>query len=590
MNTLSKLKTYMTGRKALLPLSLGLSALSALIAMIPYILVWFIIREFIVAGKITSSTMVQIYAWWAAVLAIGSILIYFAALTFSHLAAFRTETNMRRYAMKKIVRMPLGFFDNNTSGRIRKIIDDNASITHSFLAHQLPDSAATIVMPITAAVLIFVFDWRLGLACILPIVLSMGLMSFMMGARGRMFMRNYMDSLEEMNTEAVEYVRGVPVVKVFQQTVFSFKNFYNSIVKYKEMVMNYTNLWQFPMSLYTVLINGFAYFIVPTAILLIGSASNPALVILNMFLYILIAPIFSQSVMRSMYMNQAFGQAKEAIERLDNLLSTEPLPVSSNPLPMKHFDIKFNKVSFSYPCANKKAVDNISFTIPRGKTVALVGASGGGKTTIARLVPRFWDANEGEVLIGGINVKEIEHKELMENISFVFQNTKLFKTTLLENIKYGNHDASLDEVNRVVDMAQCREIIDRLPDGLHTKIGTEGTYLSGGEQQRIVLARAILKNAPIVVLDEATAFTDPENEHLIQKAFGVLAQGKTVLMIAHRLTSVQNADTILVINEGQIVEQGNHNELLIKQGVYTKMWNEYQQSVQWTIGMEVCNA
>ncbi len=590
MNTLSKLKTYMTGRKALLPLSLGLSALSALIAMIPYILVWFIIREFIVAGKITSSTMVRTYAWWAAGLAIGSILIYFAALTFSHLAAFRTETNMRRYAMKKIVRMPLGFFDNNTSGRIRKIIDDNTSITHSFLAHQLPDFAATIVMPITAAVLVFVFDWRLGLACILPIVLSMGLMSFMMGARGRTFMRKYMDSLEEMNTEAVEYVRGVPVVKVFQQTVFSFKNFYNSIVKYKEMVMNYTNLWQFPMSLYTVLINGFAYFIVPVAILLIGTTSNPSLVILNMFLYILIAPIFSQSVMRSMYMNQAFGQAKEAIDRFDNLLSTEPLPVASNPLPIKHFDIKFNKVSFTYPDANKKAVDNISFTIPRGKTVALVGASGGGKTTIARLVPRFWDVEEGEVLIGGINVKEIDHKQLMENISFVFQNTKLFKTTLLENIKYGNHNASLDEVNRVVDMAQCREIIDRLPDGLNTKIGTEGTYLSGGEQQRIVLARAILKDAPIVVLDEATAFTDPENEHLIQKAFGVLAQGKTVLMIAHRLTSVQNADTILVINEGQIVEQGNHNELLIKQGIYTKMWNEYQQSVQWTIGMEVCNA
>ncbi len=590
MSTLSKLKTYMTGRKALLPLSLGLSALSALIAMIPYILVWFIIREFIVAGKITSSTMVQTYAWWAAVLAIGSILIYFVALTFSHLAAFRTETNMRRYAMKKIVRMPLGFFDNNTSGRIRKIIDDNTSITHGFLAHQLPDFAATIVMPITAAVLIFVFDWRLGLACILPIVLSMTLMSFMMGARGQTFMRKYMDSLEEMNTEAVEYVRGVPVVKVFQQTVFSFKNFYNSIVKYKEMVMNYTNLWQFPMSLYTVLINGFAYFIVPVAIILIGTTSSPELVILNMFLYILIAPIFSQSVMRSMYMNQAFGQAKEAIDRLDNLLSTEPLAVSSNPLPIKHFDIKFNKVSFSYPNANKKAVDNISFSIPRGKTVALVGASGGGKTTIARLVPRFWDVDEGEVLIGGINVKEIDHKELMENISFVFQNTKLFKTTLLENIEYGNNNASLHEVNRAVDMAQCREIIDRMPYGLHTKIGTEGTYLSGGEQQRIVLARAILKNAPIVVLDEATAFTDPENEHLIQKALGVLAQGKTVLMIAHRLTSVQNADTILVINEGQIVEQGNHKELLMRQGIYTKMWNEYQKSVQWTIGKEVCNA
>ncbi len=573
----------MTGRKALLPLSLVLSGFSALMAMAPYILVWFIIREFLIVGEISSSTMVQTYAWWAAGLAIGSILIYFIALSCSHFAAFRTETNIRRQAMKKVVDMPLGFFDNNTSGRIRKIIDDNAGITHGFLAHQLPDFAATIVMPITAAVLIFVFDWRLGLACLLPIILAMSLMSFMMGSKGQKFMRMYMDSLEEMNTEAVEYVRGVPVVKVFQQTVFSFKNFYNSIIRYKEMVMNYTKLWQYPMSLYTVLINSFSFFIVPTAILLIGNSDNMALIILNMFLYVLIAPIFSQSIMRSMYMNQALGQAKEAIDRLDDLLSVEPLPVAENPLPMKRFDVEFNKVSFSYPGANKKAVNNVSFTIPKGKTVALIGASGGGKTTIARLVPRFWDAQEGEVRIGGINVKDIDHKELMENISFVFQNTKLFKTSLLENIKYGNHNATIDEVNKAVDMAQCREIIDRLPDGLNTKIGTEGTYLSGGEQQRIVLARAILKNAPIVVLDEATAFTDPENEHLIQKALGVLAEGKTVLMIAHRLTSVQDANDILVINDGQIAEQGNHSELLNKKGIYTKMWNEYQQSVKWTI-------
>jgi len=576
----------MTGRKALLPLSLVLSALSALAGMAPYILIWFIIREFITVGS-SSQTLISTYAWWAAGLAVGGILIYFVALSVSHLAAFRVECNMRRYAMKKVVNMPLGFFDNNTSGRIRKIIDDNAGITHSFLAHQMPDLASSIVMPLTAAVLIFVFDWRLGLACLIPLAISMLLMGYMMGMSKRGFMRAYMDSLEEMNTEAVEYVRGIPVVKVFQQTVFSFKNFYNSIIKYKEMVIKYTKLWKVPMSIYVAVINGFTFFLVPAAILLIGNSGNYAMVILNMFLYVLITPIFSQSIMRSMYISQAMGQAKEAIDRLDSLTSVAPLAQPADPKTINAHDIRFEHVSFSYPGANKKAVNNVSFDIQPGKTVALVGASGGGKTTIARLVPRFWDADKGEVRIGGISVKDIAHNDLMDHISFVFQNTRLFKTSLLENIKYGNHNATLEEVNRAVDMAQCREIIDRLPEGLNTKIGTEGTYLSGGEQQRIALARAFLKNAPIVVLDEATAFTDPENEHLIQNALGILTQGKTVLMIAHRLTSVMNADNILVINGGKIAEQGSHRELLSKQGIYSKMWNEYQQSVQWTIGKKV---
>lgn len=590
MNTLSKLQTHMSGRKALLPASLILSAISALAGIVPYILVWFIVREFITAGAVSSSRLVNSYAWWAAGLAIASILLYFVALSLSHLAAFRVETNMRRNAMEKVVRMPLGFFDNNTSGRIRKIIDDNASITHGFLAHQLPDLAASIVVPITALVLIFVFDWRLALACLVPVILSMSIMSTMMGGKGKQFMKMYMNSLEEMNTEAVEYVRGIPVVKVFQQTVFSFKNFHNSIIKYKDMVSEYTKMWKIPMSAYTVIINGFSFFLVPVAILLIANTGDYTTVILNLFFYVLITPVFSLSIMRSMHLNQAFGQAKEAIDRLENLTSEKQLPLASKPKQMNGYDIRFTDVSFSYPGANKKAVDTLSFTISQGQTVALVGASGGGKTTIARLVPRFWDANEGQVYIGGINVKDVAQKELMNNISFVFQNTRLFKTTLLENIQYGNPSATMEEVERAVDLAQCREIIDKLPDGLNTKIGTEGTYLSGGEQQRIVLARAILKDAPIIVLDEATAFTDPENEHLIQKALGKLTKNKTVLMIAHRLTSIQDADTILVVNEGKIVELGNHKELLIKKGIYTKMWNEYQQSVQWTIRKEVSHA
>ena len=576
-------------RKVLLPAAMLLSALSALAGMLPYILIWLIVRELLEHGEITSSGNVVTYAWWAAGMAVASIVLYFAALMSSHLAAFRVESNLRKEAMRQIVRMPLGFFDINTSGRIRKIIDDNAGVTHSFLAHQLPDLAATFLVPLVAAILIFVFDWILGLACIVPVIIAMLVMGFMMNAEGRQFMKSYMTSLEEMNTEAVEYVRGIPVVKVFQQTIYSFKNFHRCIMNYNKMVFGYTRMWEKPMSLYTVIINGFVFFLAPLAILLIGYSGNYASVLLNFFLFVLITPVYSQSIMKSMYLNQALGQASEAIGRLENLVAYEHLTVVEHPQPVKEFSIQFEKVSFSYPGANQKAVDDVSFTIPQGNTVALVGASGGGKTTIARLVPRFWEATEGKVLIGGINVREIAPEELMKYISFVFQNTKLFKTSLLENIKYGNPDATMEEVERAVDMAQCREIINKLPLGLNTKIGTEGTYLSGGEQQRIVLARAILKNAPIIVLDEATAFADPENEHLIQQALKELTKGKTVLMIAHRLSSITDADNILVIDKGKIAEQGTHANLLGKQGIYYHMWNEYQQSVRWTIGKEVSN-
>lgn len=576
-------------RKVLLPAAMLLSALSALAGMLPYILIWLIVRELLEHGEITSSGNVVTYAWWAAGMAVASIVLYFAALMSSHLAAFRVESNLRKEAMRQIVRMPLGFFDINTSGRIRKIIDDNAGVTHSFLAHQLPDLAATFLVPLVAAILIFVFDWILGLACIVPVIIAMLVMGFMMNAEGRQFMKSYMTSLEEMNTEAVEYVRGIPVVKVFQQTIYSFKNFHRCIMNYNKMVFGYTRMWEKPMSLYTVIINGFVFFLAPLAILLIGYSGNYASVLLNFFLFVLITPVFSQSIMKSMYLNQALGQASEAIGRLENLVAYEHLTVVEHPQPVKEFSIQFEKVSFSYPGANQKAVDDVSFTIPQGNTVALVGASGGGKTTIARLVPRFWEATEGKVLIGGINLREIAPKELMKYISFVFQNTKLFKTSLLENIKYGNPDATMEEVERAVDMAQCREIINKLPLGLNTKIGTEGTYLSGGEQQRIVLARAILKNAPIIVLDEATAFADPENEHLIQQALKELTKGKTVLMIAHRLSSITDADNILVIDKRKIAEQGTHANLLGKQGIYYHMWNEYQQSVRWTIGKEVSN-
>jgi ATP-binding cassette subfamily B protein len=581
-----KLQAFMTGRKSLLPGALIVSAISSLATMMPFVLIWLIIRELFKAPEEISYLFIEKCGWWALGFAVGGILLYFVALSLSHLAAFRVEKEMRRVAMRKITQMPLGFFDNNTSGKIRKIIDDNASITHSFLAHQLPDLAGSILMPVITLGFLFVFDWRLGLACLVPILLSVAIMSFMMGKRGKYFMESYMNSLEDMNTEAVEYVRGIPVVKVFQQTVFSFKNFHNSIIKYKEMVVQYTKLWEKPMSLYTVIINGFAFFLVPVAILLIKSGGVYSEVIINLFFYILITPVFAQSIMKSMYLNQAVGQASEAVRRTEDLTGFEPLREANEPRKIQSYEIEFENARFKYPDANQYAVDGISFKIQEGQTFALVGPSGSGKTTIARLIPRFWDVCGGSVSIGGVDVRKLATKDLMDHVSFVFQNSSLLKKTIRENIIYGKNEVSEEQLQRAIDMSQSREIIDRLPEGLETKIGSDGTYLSGGEQQRIALARAILKDAQIVVLDEATAFADPENEHLIQKALKELMQGKTVLMIAHRLTSVTNVDRILVIKEGKIAEQGRHKELLKFGGLYAGMWDEYQKSVKWTVGKE----
>lgn len=580
----------MTGRKLLLPVSLLLSGLSAVAGMVPYILIWFIVRELFVHGADPSFSLIRTYAWWAAGMAIASIALYFLALSLSHLAAFRVEVNMRKYAMASIVKMPLGFFDAQTTGKIRKIIDDNAGITHSFLAHQMPDLASTILMPITAIVLIFVFNWQLGLVCMVPFIGAIAIMGFAMGKKGQEKLKKYMKSLEDMNTEAVEYVRGIPVVKVFQQTVYSFKNFHKSIMEYKDFVFNYTLTWEKPMSAYIVIINSFVFLLVPVAILMMNASGNYAAVLADLFLFVLVTTIFAQSIMRSMFLMQSLQQTSQALSRLEKLTDCPPLPIATHKENIKSYDVHFRNVSYTYPGSNTKAIDGVNFSIPVGKTLALVGASGGGKTTIARLLPRFRDIDEGEITIGDTNIKNIAQKELMESIAFVFQNTRLFKTSLLENIRYGNPSATREEIERVVDLAQCRDIINKLPKGLETKIGTEGTYLSGGEQQRIILARAILKNAPIVVLDEATAFTDPENEHLIQQAFKKLTQDKTVLMIAHRLTSVTDANNILVIKDGTIAEQGTHHELLSAKGIYADMWREYQQSVKWAIRKEDNNA
>ncbi|MDO4159034.1 MAG: ABC transporter ATP-binding protein [Prevotellaceae bacterium] len=588
MKTFSKLQCYLGRRKPLLPLALVLSAISELSGMLPYLLIWLIVKELINDGGFTGDSPVIVYSCYAAGFAVAGVLLYYAALMCSHLAAFRVESNIRREAMRKVLSMPLGFFDMNTIGKIRKIIDDNASVTHSFLAHQLPDLAGTVLVPIVALVMIVVFDWRLGIACLVPVGIAIAIMAHTMNTKGREFMKAYMTLLEQMNTEAVEYVRGIPVVKVFQQTVYSFKSFYRVIMEYNHTATKYTRLWERPMTFYSVIINSFAFFLVPLAIILSGDDSA-ASVILNLILFVLITPVFSQCVMKSMYIGQAIGQADEAINRLDALTAYRPLSTSKDIRHIDAYDISFENVSFAYPGTSARVLSGMSFTIRQGSRIALVGASGSGKTTIARLVPRFYDVDEGCVRIGGVDVRDVKTDELMRSVSFVFQNPRLFKTTIRENITYGKPNASHEDIERAIEMAQCRDIIDRLPNGLDTRIGTEGTYLSGGEQQRIVLVRAILKDAPIIVLDEATAFADPENEHLVQQALRELTRGKTVLMIAHRLTSITDVDNIIVVDNGNIAEQGTHKELLEMKGIYYNRWNEYCQSVNWTIGKEANN-
>lgn len=570
-------------KKVLLPLSLVLSGISAVLNILPFVLVWYITRDILSAPQSIDVSNVSFYAWLAFASAIGGIIVYFFALMSSHLAAFRVEVGMQKVGMEKILSMPLGFFDQHSSGKIRKIVNDGAGTTHTFLAHQLPDIAGSVVSPIILLALIFIIEWRMGLASLVPIILGFVTMKFMTSTEGKKFQKMYYDSLEEMSSESVEYIRGIPVVKTFGQSIFSFKRFYDSIIKYKEMVYAYTLLWRKPMSFYTVIMQSTAFFLIPMAIFLIGRGENLPLMLADFIFYILISPIFTMLLMKSMYFQQNTLIAEQAIDRLDNLLDYPNMSYSENTKNIKNHSLEFKDVVFSYEGSDKRAIDKISFKLNEGETIALVGASGSGKTTIARLAARFWDADEGAVLVGGINVKDIPKKELMDNISFVFQSTKLFKGSLRENIVFGKENAGEEELNNAIDFSQSREIIENLPDGLDTVIGSKGTYLSGGEQQRIALARAMVKNAPIVLLDEATAFADPENEHLIQKALKELSRDKTTLMIAHRLTSVRDVDRILVIESGKIAEEGTHAELLNKGGIYKTMWEEYQKSVAWKI-------
>lgn len=580
---LKRFNPYMGKKKALIPLSLILSGFSAVLNIIPFILIWYITRDILLDTQSIDVASVSKLAWIAFASAVTGVVIYFLALMSSHLAAFHVEVGMQKIGMEKIISMPLGFFDKHSSGKMRKIVNDGAGTTHTFLAHQLPDMAGSVISPVILIALIFIIDWKMGIASLIPIILGFITMKFMTSTKGTNFQNEYFDALEEMSSESVEYVRGIPIVKTFGQTIFSFKRFYNSIINYKEMVHAYTILWRKPMSFYIVVMQSAAFFLIPMAIFLIGNGANLPLVLADFIFYLLISPVFTMLLMKSMNFRQKSMIAKQAIDRLDNLLDYPRMDYCNNTKTIEIHSLEFKDVSFSYDSSLKRAVDSISFKLNDGETVALVGSSGGGKTTIARLAARFWDVTEGEVLVGGINVKNITKKELMNNISFVFQNTKLFKGSLRENIVFGKKNVTEEQVNKAIDFSQSRDIINNLPDGIDTIIGSKGTYLSGGEQQRIALARAFVKDAPIILLDEATAFADPENEHLIQKALKELGKGKTTLMIAHRLTSVQDVDRILVIKNGTIAEGGSHKELLNKGGLYKTMWDEYQKSIDWKI-------
>lgn len=583
-SSLARILGYAGGHRNLTLLGCILSALSAVLGLIPYVCVWLAARDVLETWPaLTGVSGSARWGWTAVWTAVISIALYFAALMSTHIAAFRTARNIRRAAMAHVLKLPLGFFTGSQSGRLRKLIDDNAGLTEDLLAHKLPDLAGTIVTPVAAVLMLFLFDWKMGLLCLLTMVLALLSMCLMMGGKNAGFFHRYQKEIERMSGEAVEYVRGIPVVKMFQQTVYSFKAFYAAIRDYSDLASQYAMSCRVGQTCFLTFINGAFALLIPAALLL-ASGGDVRAVLVNFIFYALFAPACGQMINRIMYMSEAVMEADEAVGRLDEILSQEPMENTGAQKRPADAAVSFDHVTFTYPGADRPALSDVSFAVRPGQVTALVGPSGGGKTTAASLIPRFWDADSGAVSVGGVNVKEMDTEDLMKQTAFVFQDTRLFKESLLENIRAARPDASREEVLSAAHAAQCDDILEKLPHGLDTVVGARGVYLSGGEQQRIALARAILKDAPIVVLDEATAFADPENEHQIQKAFEALIRNKTVLMIAHRLSTVQDADHIIVLSGGKIAEQGSHESLLAQHGVYAAMWEDYQQSARWKVG------
>ena len=587
-NDVVALLDYAGSHRGLTFLGLGLSAVSMLLSMAPYLCIWLVVRELIaVAPNWTAAQSVTRYGWLAFAFAVAGIVLYFLGLMCTHLAAFRTAANIRKRGVAHVLHAPLGYFDANASGLIRNRLDAAAADTETLLAHNLADIVGTITMFLAMLVLMLAFDWRMGCACLLSAVISVLAMFSMMGGRNAAFLAEYQAALDRINKAGTEYVRGIPVVKIFQQTVYSFKAFQEAVKDYSRMAGHYnSDVCSKPQSINLTFTEGAFVFLVPAAVLLAPGAlvaGNFAGFVADFAFYAVFSAIISTALARIMFAASGMMLASAALGRISQVMDAPTLEAPTHPRTPRGSRVEFQDVSFTYDGAELPALSHVSFSAEPGQTVALVGPSGGGKTTAASLIPRFWDVTAGAVTVGGVDVREMDPHVLMDQIAFVFQNSRLFKASILENVRAARPEATREQVLAALMAAQCGDILEKLPKGMDTQIGTEGTYLSGGEQQRVALARAILKDAPIVVLDEATAFADPENEALIQKAFAQLTKGRTVIMIAHRLSTVVGADKILVLDQGRVVEQGAHGELTAAGGLYAKMWADYNRAVQWKI-------
>ena len=585
-SNLSRLLQIAGNHKYLTRASWVLSAVSALIALVPYYYIWLVMKEVLeTAPAFSRARNLPHNGWMAVLFAVIAVLVYIAGLMCSHLGAFRIATNLRIQAMEHIVKLPLGLAERIGSGKLRKIVNESSAATETYLAHQLPDRAGAIATPCGLLVLLFVFDWRLGLLSLAPVLLGFLIMMTMTGSRMQQKMKEYQNALDDMSNEAVEYVRGIPVVKTFGQTIHSFRQFKDSIDRYRVWVIAYTKELRTPMMLYTAAINGVFAFLIAGGLLLTQKGVTPEF-LLNLIFYIIITPIISVALTKIMFQSENAMIVDDALQRIDSVLNLDPLKETDHPQHPENGSVELQNVSFSYD-GEKDVLKGVSLSIPAGRTVALVGPSGGGKTTLANLISRFFDPQSGVVKIGGVDVRSIPKEELMDTVAFVFQNSRLIKASILENVRMGKPDATREEILAALQNAQCDDIIEKLPNGVDTVIGTKGVYLSGGEQQRIAIARVMLKNAPVLILDEATAFADPDNETRVQAALANLSRGKTVIMIAHRLSTVVGVDKIYVVKDGQIAESGSSRELLAQGGLFSRMWQNYQTSVRWKVAKEV---
>lgn len=583
-NGMKRLWALAFTQKALALSACVLSVISVAVSFVPFIAIYLIIRELALnmsdLSGLDGAYMTRL-GWYAGGSAIGAIILNFVALMCSHMAAFKTLYTLKLKFTNHLASLPMGFHTENSTGKIRKVVDENIEKLEGFIAHQLPDIVGSFVTPIMILIILFVFDWRLGLATLVPILVMYALQSVYMGKNAMKFIKTYQDSLEDMNNASVEYVRGISVVKAFSQTIYSFRKFYESIKTYGDYALAYTKAFKNGFVLFLVILNNIYIGLVPVIIWLSGGVTDYAQFTMSVLFYLIFSVAITAPFLKLMYVSQKGRQIADGIARMDRVFAKSPLPEAARPKTAGSFDIAFENVSFSY--GESEALSGVSFTAKQYAVTALVGPSGSGKSTIAHLIPRFYDVNAGAIKIGGVDIRDMSSEYLMSIVSFVFQDVFLFQQSILDNIRIGNKNASREEVIAAARAAQCHEFIERLPNGYDTVIGTNNVHLSGGERQRVVIARAILKNAPIIVLDEATAFADPENEHKIQLAFEKLMKDKTVVIIAHRLSTVRGANKILVIDGGRLVEAGKHDELVAADGRYSHMWKQYTSAMSWTI-------